>query len=160
MKTVAELFSTLMDEGQIEAVGFDLPSGSSAQWAYGEVQCQDGFAAYMGKYVCTLVASRIRRELWFLRGWPIRCALFLDAIVAGEAIATFREDYTRFQRLQADPASATKVVRNLLERSVFHLPPVQHMVAICEQESWQAASIASVWTPLTMRSGWNLTPTS
>lgn len=144
MHTMARILGTMSDEGSLESVGFDLPSGVVPRPDYGDAQLQDSFAGYLARYALTLVSRRIRRELFMLRGWPIRCALFLDQDSRDEALALFRSDAERFEALQADPAAGTKAVKSIITRSVFQLVPVQQLLQICKQEGFQVTSCASV----------------
>lgn len=138
MHTMARILGTMSDEGSLESVGFDLPCGRVACPSYGDAQLEDSWAGYLARYALTLVSRRIRRELWMLRGWPIRCALFLDEDSCDEALACFRHDAERFATLREDPAAGTKSLKSIVDRSVFNLVSVQQLLRICEQEDFKA----------------------
>lgn len=81
-----------------------------------------------------------------MRGWPSRTVLMLaeDMQTRQAAVQGLQQDFKLFQLLaqQVEEGSAPKY---LLDRSIFHLRPVQQAVEILRSSGWQITDSVSTW---------------
>ena len=94
-----------------------------------QVVRQDEFAGLLGRMITELLSARLRRCLWFLRGWP---ALF--CLLPGGGLQMLRSDWRNYQSLQERGCAP-----EILERSVFRTKSVMQVVLLLDATQWQVS---------------------
>ena len=138
MKAVCDIGLSFARPRTLNSVGFLLPGALDVVARDGDVFFQNDLAKHMVKYCMHLAANRFKRELWLLRGWPSTSAQWCSGSTkGGEAVETLKKDFDNFQRLLAEKeARGSDALAQMCERSLFHVPSVQQLVAICQKEGW------------------------
>lgn len=116
----------------LEVVDFDL-----RDWTCGVKEPRDPesfgdddeMADFLGELVVLMVARRIARCSFLLRGWPLR----MVGILAGEeealnTIAAFKSDLAAWRAANAQPES--EALKRILKRSCFNDVAVQQLVQV------------------------------
>jgi hypothetical protein len=71
---------------------------------------------------------RICRSLFFLRGWPCRTVLFLEADHQNSALEQFKRDYEHVEALRVSSAAGYSECEPFLGRSSFNTMAVVQLV--------------------------------
>lgn len=134
---ISGIAQTLSSEEDLEYIGFQLPLGPSAQaeaTEYGEFMREDPFAQRHAWLTFSLMGLRLKRTLFFIRGWPSRLIGLLGTPEeAEETLKLFLEDGERFDRLVAND-NRHAGVKDIVDRSCFHSPVVQaDRIAVAEE---------------------------
>ena len=94
---------------------------------------QNEHADDLGQLLLALVGARLKRMIYFWRGWTCRCAEMLGT--SGQyALDELRFDWECFQKRKdsGDPG-----VQAIIARSVFHLVAVIQLVRVAIKHKWK-----------------------
>ena len=99
---------------------------------HGEVVVQEEFAAQLGDLCLSIALEVTQSWLWMLIGWPQRAVLWLGPGAEAE-ISQFLRDASHFEKLQARVLDGATEHKELVDRSIFKLMPVQQLLQALRQ---------------------------
>lgn len=105
----------------------------------GEPYWEKELATRMADLVIALLAPRVKRFLWLIRGWPARaCLMIKDHNEEGtikKTLKDFLEDYDNYQYIKG---LTTPGIAEKKKRSIFELMSVEHLVRCLAEERYEA----------------------
>lgn len=134
MATVAATFALLQDERELLAMGLTISltdAHRNLDIDGPEVHEENELVSLAASFSIHLCRVRVRWGLGLVRGWPEHTAAFLSPSANVAARRMLLDDFANFQRLGREATS--NLAREMVRRSVFHLPAVQqHVRALLE----------------------------
>lgn len=148
LQAMSEVLAILVDLPKLSKLGFTVLNTQYAAMPQVDrslaILREGDFAQELGVFVVSLVACRLKRMAYLLRGWPSRCAAFLvDGNAADEYIAGFRKDWGAYQYF-ADNQHLVGVSA-IVERSVFKLRSVLQLRLLLEKHDYSMTEPLRAW---------------
>ena len=106
---------------------------------------ENEMAALALEMALLFIGCRLRRTLWYCRGWPWRfCAMGAGVPygIQADTIAALRSDHDTFQEFVA---VESRRHTQLAKRSSFNTVPVQQLVEIMKASAWQPTEKVQQW---------------
>lgn len=132
MHSVASVFKVLSSQKELDRIGYTSHDTTLAHYVthfsndLGMVE--DDMADVQGSLSLHLTTARVRRKLWFVRGWPIRMlGLGGSPALQASTVADFKRDWCAFEHLR-DLPNRDAAQELLFNRSCFQQTSVQQYV--------------------------------
>lgn len=126
----------------LQEMGISCPTGSAGRAQAVNTRLadeEDGRAEILVDMMLALVGRRLKRSLWLLAGWMVRCVRFLK-VDGGDkqriAIAEFRRDYLLYQYCVRNPDGLAGLDM-IAERAAFNLICYKQLALILEFREWR-----------------------
>jgi len=103
----------------------------------GEIVVQGELATQLGELCIKLGLEVTQGWLWMLVGWPRKAVLWLGPAAQAEVAVQFLQDAGAFEKLQALVLGCATELRDLRERSIFQLRPVQQLLRAIRERGGQ-----------------------
>lgn len=148
-RAMSNILQTMQREGELDYMGFVLPRHADPRnFEPGEIEHENTMARLLAHHALRLVAYRLRRELWLVRGWPTTAVLFLSEHAEDRnfAMTRLQADHAVVDALKAAVAADTPAgLKAFLDRSVFELVPVQQLWEIARREGFRVTPEFRDW---------------
>lgn len=103
----------------------------------GLIVAQDDLADLLGMGVVSMVFHREQRNMWSMRGWPVRMSgVLAPPLLRAKTLKAFRDDYKAFEELKAHPFQSPEI-QDLLKRSVFNQRSVMQYVLAAQETQFE-----------------------
>lgn len=135
LEDIGASWTKLADIESLEYCMFETRRFPDLEPRHPQVVSQDEVAGQLGSLLVALAASRLRKFLWMVRGWPANIVRWTAGSDAHrrQAVRLLKEDYEAFVAISGRTDAPS---RRLAERSVFNTVPVQQAVELLKATGW------------------------